>query len=55
MIEEGNIEKSYQEHIHIVDALKRGDPDAAERAMLAHLDSVYRTTKEKVLAGLQSI
>lgn len=55
MVEEGSIEKSYQEHIHIVDALKRGDPDAAERAMLAHLDSVYRTTKEKVLAGLQSI
>lgn len=47
MVEEGAIARSYQEHVHIVEALKRGDPEAAERAMLAHLDSVYRTTKEK--------
>ncbi|MGO2262375.1 MULTISPECIES: FadR/GntR family transcriptional regulator [Halomonas] len=47
MVEDGAIERSYGEHARIVDALKRGDPDAAERAMLAHLDSVYRTTKEK--------
>jgi GntR family transcriptional regulator, sialic acid-inducible nan operon repressor len=48
MVEEGSIERSYNEHSHIVEALKRGDPDAAERAMLAHLDSVYRTTKSKL-------
>lgn len=50
MVEEGAIERSYHEHRHIVEALKRGDPDAAERAMLAHLDSVYRTTKAKLRA-----
>ncbi|MCZ0925716.1 FCD domain-containing protein [Halomonas janggokensis] len=48
MREPGAIERSYHEHRHIVDGLKRGDPDAAERAMLAHLDSVYRTTKTKL-------
>ncbi|WIX34029.1 FadR/GntR family transcriptional regulator [Salinicola sp. JS01] len=48
MIEDGAIERSYQEHRHIVDALSNGDPDAAERAMLVHLDSVYRTTKNKL-------
>jgi len=48
MVEAGSIERSYHEHCYIVDALKRGDPDAAERAMLSHLDSVYRTTKEKL-------
>lgn len=51
MVEAGAIERSYREHVHIVDALKRNDPDASERAMLAHLDSVYRTTKEKVVSG----
>lgn len=48
MLEEGAIERSYREHVHIVDALRNGDPDAAERAMLAHLDSVYRTTRAKL-------
>ncbi|MGR4069181.1 FadR/GntR family transcriptional regulator [Billgrantia sp. C5P2] len=52
MVEEGAIERSYQEHGHIVEALKRGDPDGAERAMLAHLDSVYRTTKAKLDTSL---
>lgn len=51
MVEEGAIERSYHEHGHIVEALKRGDPDASERAMLAHLDSVYRTTKAKLNAS----
>nr|WP_163501478.1 FCD domain-containing protein [Halomonas socia] len=51
MIEEGAIERSYREHVHIVDALRRNDPDAAERAMLAHLDSVYRTTKDKLASS----
>ncbi|MGQ7246284.1 FadR/GntR family transcriptional regulator [Halomonas sp. V046] len=48
MLQEGAIEHSYREHVHIVEALKRRDPDAAERAMLAHLDSVYRTTRAKL-------
>lgn len=48
LLEPGAVERSYREHVYIVEALKRGDPDAAERAMLAHLDSVYRTTKEKM-------
>ncbi|USZ49986.1 FadR/GntR family transcriptional regulator [Halomonas sp. DN3] len=48
MIEPGAIERSYREHCHILEALQRRDPDAAERAMLAHLDSVYRTTRAKL-------
>lgn len=51
LLEPGAVERSYREHIYIVEALKKGDPDAAERAMLAHLDSVYRTTKEKMAGG----
>ncbi|WP_280569946.1 FCD domain-containing protein [Chromohalobacter sp. 296-RDG] len=51
LLEPGAVERSYREHIYIVEALKRGDPDAAERAMLAHLDSVYRTTKAKMAGG----
>src|SRR4051812_40076118 len=30
--------RSYAEHMAIADALKRRDPDAAQRAMTAHLD-----------------
>ncbi|MFG6176264.1 FadR/GntR family transcriptional regulator [Halomonas sp. THAF12] len=48
MVETGSIEQSYREHGRIVEALRAGDPDAAERAMLSHLDSVYRTTREKL-------
>ncbi|WP_046078916.1 FadR/GntR family transcriptional regulator [Halomonas sp. HG01] len=48
MVEAGSIEQSYREHGRIVEALRAGDPDAAERAMLSHLDSVYRTTREKL-------
>ncbi|ALM50894.1 FadR/GntR family transcriptional regulator [Halomonas huangheensis] len=48
MQEPGAIERSYREHCHIVEALRRRDPDAAERAMLSHLDSVYRTTRAKL-------
>nr|WP_300310419.1 FCD domain-containing protein [Halomonas sp.] len=47
--EPGGVEQSYREHCHIVDALKQRDPDAAERAMLAHIDSIYRTTREKLV------
>ncbi|WP_317450671.1 FCD domain-containing protein [Phytohalomonas tamaricis] len=32
--EPGAIKRSYRKHVHIVEALQRGDPDAAERAML---------------------
>lgn len=52
LLEEGAIERSFYEHSHIVDALRRGDPDAADRAMLTHLDSVYRTTSEKLGVGI---
>ncbi|MBB3143499.1 FadR/GntR family transcriptional regulator [Halomonas organivorans] len=48
MVETGSIEQSFREHGRIVEALRAGDPDAAERAMLSHLDSVYRTTREKL-------
>ncbi len=51
LLEKGAIERSFHEHVHIVEALKRGDPDAAERAMLTHLDSVYRTTQEKLASS----
>lgn len=51
LLEPGAVERSYREHVYIVEALKQGDPDAAERAMLAHLDSVYRTTKAKMTAA----
>lgn len=38
------IEISYREHVAIVAALENHDPEAAERAICAHLDSIYRTT-----------
>jgi DNA-binding FadR family transcriptional regulator len=44
MREENAIEKSVREHIAICRALERHDPDAAERAVVGHLDSIYRTT-----------
>lgn len=34
---------SYQQHIAIVDAIRRRDPDAAERALNTHLNSVFAT------------
>ncbi|MBR9754220.1 FadR/GntR family transcriptional regulator [Cobetia amphilecti] len=48
MAEHGSIKRSYEEHVRIVEALRAGDPDAAERAMLSHIDSVYYTTKDKM-------
>lgn len=48
MQESGSIACSYREHVQIVEALARGDADAAEQAMLGHLHSVYRTTREKM-------
>ncbi|SUX83155.1 transcriptional regulator NanR [Citrobacter koseri] len=34
---------SYQEHIAIVDAIRRRDPDEADRALQTHLNSVSAT------------
>jgi DNA-binding FadR family transcriptional regulator len=41
---EGSIERSYQEHEAVYQALAAHDPDRAEQAMLNHLESVYRST-----------
>jgi len=43
---DGSIERSYQEHEAVYQALEAHDPDRAEQAMLNHLGSVYRTTVE---------
>lgn len=48
MLEPGAIARSYREHVQIVEALARGDEDAAEKAMLDHLGSVHSTTREKM-------
>ena len=34
---------SYQQHIAIVDAIRRRDPDEADRALQTHLNSVSAT------------
>jgi DNA-binding GntR family transcriptional regulator len=39
---EGRLEKSGREHQEILEALKLGDPEKAEQAMRAHLESVLR-------------
>lgn len=44
------MEKSHREHLPILRALKRRDPDAAEAAMRAHLRSAYESLVA-VLAG----
>ncbi len=46
MVQSGMIENSYHEHILIYEALVQRDADAAEFAMLRHLDSVYSTTAQ---------
>lgn len=46
MVQSGMIENSYHEHVAIYEALVERDAEAAEEAMLRHLDSVYRTTAE---------
>lgn len=50
MVQSGMIENSYHEHIAIYKALVLRDADAAEFAMLRHLDSVYSTTA-KIMEG----
>ena len=39
---QGRLEKSGREHRRILAALRTGDPEQAENAMRAHLDSVVR-------------
>jgi DNA-binding FadR family transcriptional regulator len=34
---------SYQQHIEIVNAIRQRDPDAADRALHTHLNSVFAT------------
>ena len=34
---------SYQQHIAIVDAIRRHDPDEADRALQSHLNSISAT------------
>jgi DNA-binding GntR family transcriptional regulator len=46
----GRVETSVEEHAVIVDAIMRADPEAAERAMRAHIESV-RTDQ---LAGMRA-
>ncbi|EOV9658331.1 transcriptional regulator NanR [Cronobacter turicensis] len=41
LIEHNNI--SYQQHIAIVDAIRRRDPDEADHALQTHLNSVFAT------------
>ncbi len=36
---------SYQQHIAIVDAIRRRDPDEADRALQTHLNSVSATAR----------
>lgn len=51
MQQEGSVERSYHEHETIYAALEAGDPERAEQAMLAHIDSVYQTTVDAMQAG----
>ena len=44
MEQEGAIERSVHEHMMIYRALKNHDPEAAERAVTGHLDSIYKST-----------
>src|SRR3954447_3514483 len=50
----GMIDRSALEHRAIVEALKLGDPDAAEAAMSAHLKSIHETTVEAIRLTLGS-
>lgn len=44
LIQKGAIRRSYQEHLCIVEALEKHDPDGAEAALLQHTSSVHQTT-----------
>ena len=43
---ERNSETTYRHHQTIVDAVLRGDPEAAERAMREHLNTVIRSLQK---------
>jgi DNA-binding FadR family transcriptional regulator len=42
---------SQREHLHILDAIRAHDPDAAERAMQAHIDMSERVLLQKFKSG----
>src|SRR5262249_55666433 len=42
---------SQREHLHILDAIRAHDPDAAERAMQAHIDMSERVLLQKFKNG----
>lgn len=44
MEQEGAIERSVREHLAIHRALEQHDADAAERSVVGHLDSIYKST-----------
>lgn len=44
MVQPGMIENSYREHLAVYEAFVARNPEAAESAMLRHLDSVHFTT-----------
>ena len=44
MNQENAIERSVREHMSIYRALEKHDPDAAERAVAGHLDSIHKST-----------
>lgn len=44
------VEVSVREHVNIYNALERNDPDAAEKAILTHLGSIYKTTVKALQA-----
>ena len=50
----GRAERSLHEHEAIVEALRRGDPDAAESAMRGHLAEVLDTLRWAIHAHSQS-
>lgn len=45
------IEKSFQDHLRIVEGLRAHDPDAVVAAFDLHLDRIYTTTRSILAAG----
>lgn len=50
----GRAEESLEQHVAIVDAIVAGDPDRAERAMHAHLESVIDLLQHWLEVGVKS-
>lgn len=44
--------KSYRQHVDIVDAIAKGDPDAAELAMQAHINYILSNVQTSTTSGL---